>query len=373
MSSLTGYASVFAALFVLGLAGCSAGESTASDDAADTVDPSGTDTLDGKLLVVTPQTPGVLTHATTFRAYTASDQSSSTSVQAGTPAGLRPATNECLVMTEADNGVAYACGIKIESTKTTTYDQIGALTYQGVSPSALEFSEFQFWNMTANFIADAPGAAPTYRAEQFGMSALRYAGTYRASFGPFFDGMDYTVRGGQTTTVDLSSFAQRRSVKILPPASKAFPNAPNCNDNVGIVATRFGLTRSSGITLGAGFIFGEYAPAGQAPGEYTISTGGYAPSFAMSANAGDPPAVVQLARIDVNDVTVRLNDGSSVVRPGTYTIEAVTADGKTVLGQTCASGAPTKTGANVPAGTYRITTTFVTHDVPTDVKTITVH
>src|SRR5262249_10940958 len=156
-------------------------------------------------------------------------------------------------------------------------------------------------------------------------------------------------RAGQTTSVDLSSFAERRSAKILPPVSEAFPSAPTCADTVYLRAIRSGQARDVTMNVGSGFVLGEYAPAGQPAGAYTFMSGGYTVPFTLSANAGDPPAVVQLARIDVNDVTVRLNDGTTVTRPGNYTIEAVSPDGQTVLGSTCAAGAPTKTGVTVPA------------------------
>jgi hypothetical protein len=82
----------------------------------------------------------------------------------------------------------------------------------------------------------------------------------------------------------------------------------------------------------------------------------------LSANAGDPATTFQLARIDVDDVQVSLNDGTTEMRSGVYKVELVTtANGKETLFTTCAVNAATKTGLTVPPGTYRITTTFPTH------------
>jgi hypothetical protein len=89
------------------------------------------------------------------------------------------------------------------------------------------------------------------------------------------------------------------------------------------------------------------------------------------ASKGAASLPFQLGRIDVDDVTLRDASGGPQTASGLFTVERKGADGTFTAFSSCTYG--TKTGIDVPPGTYRITTTyFIQGSMGRSVDTVTV-
>jgi hypothetical protein len=350
------------------LAGCGS-DATAGSASDLTVTPTGTDILPGKLLVVAPPNARTLPTIKIF------DRNSTSPASFGQSVELRPGTY-CVEFAD-DTGAGDACGISIESMRTTTYDRLGVVTYSGPQASAPDGWEFLNDPMPVHSLSDPKAAS--YPHDQFGTVSVRVASKYHANFGPLFDGIDYEVAPGQLFNVDLSSFEQRRAARLLPPASKELPDAPACSgSSVHISGSKGGSERSADVPVQTPILIGEHALGANEPaGAYTLSMS-HSPkveiALPFSPNAGDAARPLQLARIDVKDVTVTENDGTKTQLRGTYKIEqVVVTNGLETFRETCARGEPTMTGVTLVPGKYRVSTTFPTHDNSTPhVQVVTV-
>jgi hypothetical protein len=232
-------------------------------------------------------------------------------------------------------------------------------------------------------------------------------GTVHIKLG-FNDGFDVTLPEGKVTPLDFSSLAQRRAAMVKQPNNPAFADALCTYNTFGSsettrmhsrvqtlpASTAMGVRQSQPDSYGD--FIGQYGEVDFIGYELVL----YFPSevcnqfcfenacaeqcgegpervsqhitLPLSAKAGDPAAVLQLGRIDVNDVAVKQPDGSRLMVAGAWTLAQKQADGSfTPFFPGCQFG--TKSGVTVPPGAYQVTTTYsVGGQTATDVKSITI-
>lgn len=196
----------------------------------------------------------------------------------------------------------------------------------------------------------------------------RIPSAYSYAFG-LFDGFQTTVEPGKVDTVDLDGKTNRRQVRIVAPA-RSLPDAPSCagwsitaRRPDGANATNGG--RISNVAAGAVVLIGELITNGAVPATYTLQTGSfdqYPVAFSLG-DVGADPATLNVGRIDVADVAVKQNDGTTVTYHGNYTLSRVTTNsaGGETLSPVCV--APTNSGVDVMAGKYRLVTSYNTAEV----------
>lgn len=340
----------------------------------------------------------------------------------------QPVGTYCFAVGDEFGMAAKDCSVVISPNQTTTYG-VGTLAVQNnpqeagpvlgldVGAASAPSTGTSTSDLGKTYVSVTTPTWSLPRALQYGVAVTGdtyvdfLPGQYELQFG-LFDGFTFEMAGAAVSSVDLRSFATRRSLAIVAP-TRSFPNAVCPPPYLvtpsvpipGVPAwfvfgTKNGAERSSPAFVasdGEQVLLGENASDGSPAGSYLLAFGetyedeGYVtnsnPSgltfsgwgegaLAISANPGDPPAVTTIGRLDIDDVMVTQNDGSTADYPGTYVIQqqkGVDANGNAIWTNFGCS-APTKTGFDVPAGTYQVTTTYETlqDGNKTDVQTVTV-
>ncbi len=268
------------------------------------------------------------------------------------------------------------CTIQVSPKQTTTYPlsvvtfKKGATVTLGVDPVDAFTS-----TMILSSLKGGDGKTTTF-GDSYGINAVRPAGNYHYAFG-LFDGVDGKVAAGAVQAVDVSSLAQRRSLVV----TASVPTFPSYNGNqtaqLVVKAVKGAAFAQVGfhVPYGTGAVLvGEYddhTPVGT----YTLELNGDYLEVALSATAGAASTAFAVQRIDVDDVAVDRDDGSTVATSGTYAIDRVmTGAGGATVYKNIVQRAPTKTGVDVFPGSYRITTTYRTTEAgfQNSVDTVTV-
>ena len=208
--------------------------------------------------------------------------------------------------------------------------------------------------------------------DQLQTVAYRLPLAYTYTFG-LFDGFDTTVEPSKIDTIDLDVRTNRRQVRIVAPA-RALGDAAMCKGWT-ITGKRTDRSKQSaaGIVIPSGTVvlLGEHVTDASQTGEYWLRTGpgDVAPAKFTLGDTGGDPATLNVGRIDVTDVAVKQNDGTTANVRGQYTISRVTTNtaGGEVLDSVCAG--QTNTGVDVLPGTYRLVTTYSTVEVGTKTTT----
>ncbi len=165
-----------------------------------------------------------------------------------------------------------------------------------------------------------------------------------ASWG-YGDGIELDAPGGMTTLLPLGSTKDRHLLRIHAPKSRDFPNVAT-QPNVWVLQYWTGgnqpVTKVS-VPTGTTLLIGQAEHP--AFGENRMKISLKLPFFpdrdmALSVEPGSPALDQSIGRIDVADVTVTKGDGSTELRPGTFTLKGAANTFQT-------TSIPTSTGADV--------------------------
>lgn len=212
-----------------------------------------------------------------------------------------------------------------------------------------------------------------------GGPVVAFPGTYHLTYG-LFDGQDVVVEPGKVADVELGAKSQRRlgvlraPVRDLPTCRRGSDAPPSSDEALfrGLTATAVKVTASGreralrkGLPIflpSAGeVVFGEYVgdPA------LMVSKTSYAyflerwfPPIpvAIAAKPGDAPPVTTWARVDVDDVTVTMPDGSTKTVRAEWSLEDAQGSVLVSFGSPSApqTSCWTGTGIDVPFGRYTL-------------------
>ena len=379
--------------FALGTVACSA---DAGDEGGTTEDeyrvkPGGTDTTPGKLIITSPVDLKGYDNARVTLPW---EQGRG---EVSMPMVLNQsfATKEGIVRLELTNRWGNVAAGPLVKAGTTVTFALGAVKV-GAAPDFSKLAwgtEVGVWNPAwaggSTFRDKLEWKFPTplpsgrlYPQNELGVTIPTVPGTYHLTYG-VFDGQDVVVSGGQVTDVRLGAPAQRR-LGVLRAPVRELPECPVVvrDSSSPYVQYSGGLSGSGWVTIkglsqggrqvtgqqlmrlasGEEKLFGEYV------GDPSISLTKTAYTFflpngltvpvAIAAKPGDAPAVTTWGRLDVDDVDVTMDDGSTRKVRGTWSLTKT--DGTpivswpTTTGQFKVPGCSTGTGIDLPFGQYKL-------------------
>jgi hypothetical protein len=166
------------------------------------------------------------------------------------------------------------------------------------------------------------------------------AGTFTYYFGP--DHLKVTVEEGKLTTDMFDKPATSGLARLLPPATRDFPDAPEA----------MGFTVYAGDWVSNGIVRLDTPVVVRASSAQFRTYAGFQSVPVPLAAPGQPAAPVQLGRIDVDDVAVTMPDGTVAQVPGTFTVSSAG------LGNLC-NACATKHGVDAPPGAYQISVKYI--------------
>ncbi|WP_394833031.1 hypothetical protein LVJ94_41665 [Pendulispora rubella] len=205
-------------------------------------------------------------------------------------------------------------------------------------------------------------------------------GHYSVSYGlGQADGNDFVVAADENKVAKLGDYADRQVVRIAAPAVRAMPSA-SCSSTGGGAPSYTLRTTVDG--KGYYLDFGLQENAFRDVGRYKYTTASYTLSLVGGTVVlplgalGEGPVTYQIGRLDVEDVAVRQNDGSTKMVRGAYEVFPKTgtdASGKETFADrsivsSCNSslqGAPTHTGYDMVRGRYKVVVSYPTAEAGT--------
>jgi hypothetical protein len=329
--------------------GCSGQLSTedavGEDGKADQVDPHGHDN-EGYLLVTTPppSARGFVTPSLSYR---------SGAVQTAVKTRFANGTG-CLGMY---NSLMTDCAVKISAKQTTTYPLAAIYAHWDPATMAVDFGPEWTVQLTRNGtrLMSAIARAP------FTQDALTLPGDFHVEFNGIgvFAPMDVTVAGGVAKDLDLTA-DKRATIHVIPPTSRSFATSPCSRQTLliqrassGVIADQMEMPAQSDAS------YRVFPFTAAETSHYEVSVGGIPTPLTLTVGQ---TVEFKVKRIDVNDVLVTREDGSTYYTKGTYVLsrqDPATGNYQPAFGG-CVS--PTSTGLDVAPGMYKISTSWTTAD-----------
>jgi hypothetical protein len=335
--------------------GCGGNVATGGDDAvgedgkADQVNPTGHEN-EGYLLVQAPPTTRGFagTPQLSYRG-TALNQDAKTRFTKGTG---------CLALY---NNLMSDCAVTVDAKQTTTY-QLASL-YVHWDPATLAVDFGPDWTVTVTR-GDARLMSAIARAP-FTNDVLTLPGDFHIAFNGLssLPAMDVTIAAGEAKDIDLTTTDKRATIHVIPPSSRSFPNsACSRSDWLAQRSDSGTIVRQMAVpaTADASYKVMPLAAADGSHYEMLTADGSGTPLTVAAGQTVD----FKVKRIDVNDVSVTREDGSTYAATGSYVVsrkDLATGTFQPLLGG-CASN--TATGLDVAPGVYKITTSWTTADGP---------
>jgi hypothetical protein len=204
----------------------------------------------------------------------------------------------------------------------------------------------------------------------------RFADTFKYQWG-VSDGTEIQVTSNVVTSVDFNDYSKKAALRIVTPA-RFYPNCyagPSYQEYYRIAVTTQVPTRPSTLidpldASGSTFVVADVGDSAGAR-QHRLWTAG---SLNDESNAipltlspaGGAIATLALGRVDVDDVDVATNTGSTTVK-GTYRLYKITQkNGQDVVSTRPITQCPTSTGIDVVPGRYKLVVDYQT--VETGVK-----
>lgn len=333
---------------------CTSGDDGASTDEADwRSKPTGPDQSGGSLVLLPPPgSPGATAATGEIEMYTTPDR-----VALGVPvSGLRVGQHSFhFESIGADGAKSYFTGAVNIAAGTHLQVQLGGVrlerkgmptTLHGRGMPAVEqFKHASSANMTVTDVSIGPGLNGD------GTSIVAAVpGDYAIPWG-YGDGVVFTVRPNATTFVNAWDYAQRRVVRVVPP-TRELPDA--CSGTYSISAANGNAGESfpsftEPFEVGQNEVIHQEA-YGQPSSSVELGLPCVSTTYTLPLGAkGAGPKVAKLGRLDVDDVAVKMSDGTTQKVRGSYRL--FDAQGQSILRQSWYS---TNTGLDLPPGTYKL-------------------
>lgn len=338
---------------LLSTAGCAGNVSTTDDPIgedgkADQVNPTGHDN-EGYLVVKTPpSTRGFYSEPyLTYR---------NTSITPGTKTRFT-AGSACLGIY---NNLMTDCAVAISQKATTTYELSSLYVHWDPTELAVDFGPQ--WTVTVT--RGSARLLSSIADVSFTQDLLALPGDYHVAVDGVgqFPPTDLSLAAGETKEIDLTG-DKRGTIHVIPPASRSFANSP-CAGSTRLVQRDDGgaTLRAMTIPVQADASYRVFPLTAADASHYEIWTGD---------NVASPLAVAvgktvdfKVKRIDVNDVLVTRDDGTTYSQKGTYVVsrqDPTTGVFSPDFGG-CSSATPS--GLDVSPGVYKISTSWTTSEGP---------
>lgn len=329
--------------------GCSGQLSTedavGEDGKADQVDPHGHDN-DSYLFVTSPaSTRGTIAPSLTYRGV---------AMPADTKTRFTKGTG-CLGLY---NSLMTDCAVVINANQTTTYPL--ASLHLSWDPTAFQVDFGPEWVVSAT--RSGTRLMSAIATALFTNDVLTLPGDFHieiidlAVFAP----RDVSLAGGDAKDIDLTA-EKRATIHLIPP-TRSFGSSSCSRGSLLVQRTNNGgILRSSMIPTQGDASYRVFPLTAADSSHYEVATGDLAAPITLAVGQ---TLDFKVKRIDVNNVLLTRNDGSTYYTKGTYVISRK--DPATGAYQPAFGGcsAATPSGIDVVPGVYKIATSWATADGP---------
>lgn len=322
---------------------------SSDDEKDDTLHPTGSENLGYLDLEPPASSRGFYAQTVDFRG---------TPIDIGKKVRLKKGTG-CLGV----NPIAQAvdCTVTVEAKKTTTYKL--ASLHPHFQPTIFDVDagpqvalQLTARGVLYNYRAFDPDVVEGLPSKDI----LALPGDYVFDYGlPIFNKVSFTLTAGKAKDLDLG-VDKRATLHIVMP-SREYPtfycNRPQLLQPVDGRGVPVIGTRTNSTETDATYRVFPFAPGG---GHYLYTVQGL--SATLDPKPGDK-LTLKVKRIDVDDVNVTREDGSSYTVAGTWTVLHEDANGQFAPFAACGN-IPTKRGIDVVPGVYKIVTSYNTQEGP---------